>query len=103
MSTETAKVTAAKRDRLAKTGEEFIDVEVTYTLGETTEVANYSYGLEATAKDIEQDLKAKVATRKSDREHAERQAKETEAQAEVTKVQAKADKTVEKLEGIKVK
>ena len=103
MSTETAQITGAKRDRLAKTGEEFLDVEVTYTLGETTEVAKYAYPLESTAKEIEKDLKAKLAARKTDREHAERHTGEVEAQAEATKVQAKADKTVEKLEGIKVK
>lgn len=103
MSTETAKITGAKRDRLAKTGEEFLDVEVTYTLGETTEVAKYAYPLEATAKEVELDLKAKLKARKIDREHAVRHTEEVEAQAETTAVQAKADKTVAKLEGITVK
>lgn len=103
MSTEIAQITDAKRDRLAKTGEEYLDVEVTYTLGETIEVAKYAYPLETTEKEIKLDLEAKLKARKIDREHAERHTKEVEAQAETTAVQAKADKTVAKLEGIKVK
>lgn len=103
MSTETATITGATRDKVQKTGKEFIDVEVTYKLGTTTEVCKYAYPLETTPKQIEKDLKAKLAARKTDREHAARHAEETEAQAEVTKVQAKADKTVAALEGVKVK
>lgn len=103
MSTETAQITGATRDRVQKTGEEFIDVEVTYTLGKTTEVGKYAYPLETTAKEIERDIKRKLAARKADRDHAEKHAKEVEASAEVTKAQTKADKTVAALEGVKVK
>lgn len=103
MSTETAQITGASRDRVQKTGEEFIDVEVTYTLGKTTEVCKYAYPLEATRKEIERDIKAKLKARETDRKQAEVNAKEAEASAEVTKAQTKADKTVAALEGVKVK
>lgn len=103
MSTETAQITGAKRDRVQKTGEEFIDVQVTFTLGETTEVCHYAYALETTIKEIERDLKAKLKARQADRKQAEANAKEAEEQAEITKAQTKADKTVAALEGVKVK
>lgn len=103
MSTEIAKITDTKRDKLAKTGEGFIDVEVTYTLGETVEVRKYAYPLESTEKEIMADIKRQLATRKSDRANAERIATTDAETAEVTKLENKADKTVAKLEGITVK
>lgn len=103
MNTETAQITGSKRDKVQKTGEGFIDVEVTYTLGDTTEVCKYGYPLETTRKEIEKDLKAKLKTRQHDRDEAVRQEAKAAEVAEVTKAETKADKTVEALEGVKVK
>ncbi len=103
MSTETATVTGTRRDKLAKTGEGFIEVEVTYTLGETVEVRKYAYPLESTEAEIKADIKRQLETRASDRENVQRIADNEAETAEVTKLEAKADKTVTKLEGITVK
>lgn len=103
MSTETATITGTRRDKLAKTGEGFIDVEVTYELDGKAEVRRYAYPLESTEADIKADIKRQLATRKSDRENVQRIAENEAATAEATKLEAKADKTVTKLEGITVK
>ncbi len=103
MKTETAEITEVKRDRVVKTGEGFIDVEVTFTLGSDTEVRKFGYPLETTAKEIQKDIKNALATRKAEREQAEAAEVEAEETAEVTKAETKADKTVDALAGIKVK
>ena len=103
MSTEKATITGTKRDTLAKTGEQFIDVEVTYDLDGNTEVRKYAYPLETSEAEIKADIKRQLATRKEDRKNAERIAENEAATAEVTALETKADKTVAKLEGITVK
>lgn len=104
MSTETATITGVKRDILAKTSEDFIDVEVTFTDDEgNTEVRKYAYPIETTRKEIEQDIKRTLKARKQDREEAVRQAEKAVVEEEKTARQAKADKTVKALEGITVK
>lgn len=102
-TTETAEITGVRRDKVQRTGEGFIDVEVTFTLGKETQVLRYGYPLETTRKEIEKDLKAKLATRKAEREQAAKQAEDEAETAEAEKAEKAADKTVNALEGVKVK
>lgn len=99
MSTETAKITSAKLARKQTTGEEFIDVEVTFTqgrgAGKVEEVRKYGYPIDTSTKEIEADIAKALETRQAERDQAEAQA-EADAKAEETAA------TVAALEGTKV-
>lgn len=104
MSTETATITGIKRDIVAKTGEDFIDVEVTFTDEENnTEVRKYGYPIETTQAQIKADIKQQLKARKRDREDAERAATQEAEEAPKRDARTKADKTVKALEGVTVK
>lgn len=99
MSTETANITSAKRTRHLKTGDYYMDVEVTYTRGrgaqKVEEVRKYGYPLGTATEEIQADIAKSLETRAAERAQAEAQAADDQAQAE-------ADQTVAALEGMKV-
>jgi len=99
MSTETAKITGVTRERHLKTGENYLDVEVTYTRGrgesKVEEVRKYAYPLDTKPEEIEAELAKSLATRQGEREQAEAATEQEAAEAE-------ADATVAALEGMKV-
>lgn len=99
MSTETAKINRATRERKLSDGTQYLDVEVIFTLGrgetKVEDIRKYAYPVDTTAEAIEADLQKALATRQAERDQAEA-AKASEAEAD------EADATVAALEGMKV-
>lgn len=103
MSTEIATITGARRDKVQKTGEGFIDVEVTFERDKSKEVLHFGYPLGTSAKSIEKDIRKQLESRQAERTQAKKQAEIDEASKKASRDEAVADKTVAALEGIKVK
>lgn len=90
-------ITEAKRDRIVKTGEEFLDVTVDFHTedGEVLETRKLGYLLGTTADEIKEDLAKAVATFEQERAQAE-------VQKEVDAADEQAQEVIEDLEGVTI-
>lgn len=92
-----ATIAEAKRDRIVKTGEEFLDVTVDFHTedGEVLETRKLGYPLGTTADEIKEDLAKAVATFEQERAQAE-------VQKEVDAADEQANEVIADLEGVTI-
>lgn len=92
-----ATIAEAKRDRIVKTGEEFLDVTVDFHTedGEVLETRKLGYPLGTTADEIKADLAKAVATFEQERAQAE-------VQKEVDAADEQANEVIADLEGVTI-
>lgn len=99
-----ATIKSIKKERIVKTGERFLDVEIelrgaptrTARKGKVLEVIRWGYPYGTSDKTIKGDLKRLIATKNKETQQAEVSAK---ADAE----EAKANKTITNIDGLEVK
>lgn len=99
MSKAKAKVTNVQKSKIVQTGERFLDVEITITEGtgkkKVTEIVKRGYPIGTKTKEIKDDVKKMLETRRAE---IEQKAVQEPQEAE----EAAADKAVEEVQGLEV-
>lgn len=93
----TAKITRVSRDRIVKSGEEFLDVDVEVSKdGELLDVKKLGFPVEATKEEIAKAIEKMLSTLTDEMERSEVQQKEES-------VNEHAEKLVEEVVGLEIK
>lgn len=93
----TAKITSVSRDRIVKSGEEFLDVEVEVSKdGELLNIKKLGFPVEVSQDELKKAIEKLLSTLTEEMEHSEVQQKED-------LINENAEKLVEEVTGLEIK